>query len=242
MRLAVLSDIHGNLAALQAVLADLQAQAPDDVLCLGDAVGYGPEPDAVVACLQQARIPCLQGNHELGVLKPEKRQWFNPTARRSLDITLGLLSAETLAIIAAWPDRIAGPDYLAVHGCPPDDAFRYLFECEEEELATMFGQFSQPVCFVGHTHTLFLVRWDGREATLTEISPGLFSLERSCRYIVNVGSVGQPRDGTASAKYAIWDNSRFVLEIRAVAYDTAATIAKIEALDFPAINTRCLRG
>ncbi len=242
MRLAVLSDIHGNLEALQAVLADLDGQAPGAVVCLGDAVGYGPDPEAVVRLLTDREIPCIQGNHEQAVLSAERRRWFNPTSRRSLDITLTLLTPPILKIIDCWPSHIACAEYYAVHGCPPDDAYSYLFALEEEELAALFGRFSQTVCFVGHTHTLFLATWQGNQAKLDEIRPGLLPLHRADRYVINVGSVGQPRDGSRAAKYALWDSDRFTLEIRSVRYDTGPTIAKIKALGFPEINLRALGG
>jgi predicted phosphodiesterase len=241
-RLAVISDIHGNLEALQAVLADLESQGPVAVICLGDAVGYGPDPEAVVGLLLERKIPCIQGNHEQAVLFAERRSWFNPTSRKSLDITLTLLSPELLRVIAGWPTHLACVEYFAVHGCPPNDAFSYLFALEEEELAALFGHFSQPVCFVGHTHTLFLATWQGNQAKLEEVKPGLFPLNRANRHIVNVGSVGQPRDGSRSAKYALWDSDRFTLEIRSVRYDAQPTIAKIKALGFPEINYRSLGG
>ena len=240
--LAVISDIHGNLEALQAVLADLESQGPVAVICLGDAVGYGPDPEAVVDLLLEKKIPCIQGNHEQAVLFAERRSWFNPTSRKSLDITLTLLSPELLRVIAGWPTHLACAEYFAVHGCPPDDSFSYLFALEEEELAALFGRFSQPVCFVGHTHTIFLATLQGNQVKLEEVKPGLFPLNRANRHIVNVGSVGQPRDGSRSAKYALWDSDRFTLEIRAVRYDAGPTIAKIKALGFPEINYRSLGG
>ncbi|MEE4135339.1 MAG: metallophosphoesterase family protein [Desulforhopalus sp.] len=241
-KLAVVSDIHGNLEALRAVLIDLESQGPVTVICLGDAVGYGPDPEAVVHLLMDQKIPCIQGNHEQAALFAEQRSWFNPTSRKSLDITQTLLSPELLEIIAGWPTHLACAEYYAVHGCPPDDAFSYLFALEEEELATLFGRFSQPVCFVGHPHTLFLASWQDSRARLEEIKPGRLPLNRTDRHIINVGSVGQPRDGSRSAKYALWDSARFTLEIRSVRYDAGPTIAKIKALGFPEINYRSLGG
>ncbi|TVQ99050.1 MAG: metallophosphoesterase [Desulfovibrionales bacterium] len=246
MRFAILSDIHANLEAFQAVLEDLRVQslaAPmDAVVSLGDAVGYGPDPNAVVHLLRRERIRCIQGNHEQGVLFPDKRDWFNPTTRRTLEITLGLLTSETQAELRTWPVVLEEETFLAVHGCPPDDPFDYLFEYEPETLPKLFAAFSRKVCFVGHTHMLHLASWNGSAATLDEIEPGVFRLDGDRRYIVNVGSVGQPRDGTLSAKYVVWDAERIMLDVRAVPYDSKSTIAKIEAAGFPEINTRHLRG
>jgi len=245
MRLAVLSDIHANLEALRAVLEDVHAQSARvpirDVISLGDAVGYGPDPNAVVHRLRREGIACIQGNHEQGVLIPKKRGWFNPTTRKSLEITLGLLSLKTLSVLRTWPLCIEHEAYLAVHGCPPADPFDYLFEYEPETLPELFATFPQKVCFVGHTHLLHLASWDGHAATLDEIEPGTIRLEKNRRYIVNVGSVGQPRDGSLAAKYVIWDETDAVLDVRSVPYDAKPTIAKIEALGFPEVNARRLR-
>lgn len=241
MRLAVLSDIHANQEALLAVLEDLRTQSPDAVINLGDAVGYGPDPNAVIHLLRREGISCIQGNHEQGVLFPEKRDWFNPTTRKSLEITLGLLSPKTIAVLGTWPMAIQRETFLAVHGCPPDDPFDYLFEYEPETLPKLFAEFPQRICFVGHTHMLHLASWDGHAATLDEIEPGTFRLDEGRRYIINVGSVGQPRDGTLAAKYVVWDSDRAMLDVRAVPYDAAPTIAKIEALEFPEVNARRLR-
>lgn len=241
MRLAVLSDIHGNLEALRAVLADMHAQAPDSVLCLGDAVGYGPDPEAVTRLLHERGIPCLQGNHEQAALDPRKRGWFNSLAKRSLGITLTLLSPAALEILSSWPTVIARDDCLAVHGCPPDDAFTYLFQYEES-FSVLFDRFYQPLCFVGHTHMLQLVAWDGKRSVLQKMTPGRIFLKPDHRHIVNAGSVGQPRDGNNAAKYVIWDSDGHFLDIRAVPYDFETTMAKIRALGFPEVNARLLKG
>jgi predicted phosphodiesterase len=242
MRLAVLSDIHGNLESLHAVLEDMHIQGPDKVICLGDVVGYGPNPEETVALLRQEGILSVQGNHEQGILFPDKRDWFNPTTRRSLEITAALLSLETINFLRTWPTALQEQDFLAVHGCPPADAFTYLFEYAEQDLPTLFQKFSQPLCFVGHTHMLQLAGWDRCQAWLNDMHAGRVLLDPACRYIINVGSVGQPRDGTISAKYVIWDSCASSLDVRAVPYDAKPTIAKIEALGFPEINARRLRG
>ena len=242
MRVAVLSDIHANLEALQAVLRSLLEYPADSVITLGDVIGYGPDPEAVVHLLQEKNIPSVQGNHEQALISGRKLGWFNSPARRSINITRKLLSPRTLDMIGNWPMVIENDSFLAVHGCPPDDAFTYLFEYAEDELPELFQQFTQPVCFVGHTHMLHVAIYDGRRATLRESRPGQVALNPLQRHIINPGSVGQPRDGTNTAKYAVWDTRQSLLEFRAVPYDVETTIAKVQALGFPELNVRRLRG
>lgn len=236
MRLAVLSDIHGNLEAFQEVLKDLDALRPDRVVCLGDAVGYGPDPDAVLELIIRRRIPCVMGNHELGLIDPRTLSWFNASARRSLEITRTLLPPERFDEIRSWKRALRQDGALFVHGCPPDNVFRYLIEFTEDELPHLFDQFEEDLCFVGHTHLLELVSWNGKTLRVTQLAFGKTRLEEGYRHIVNVGSVGQPRDGTNSAKYVIWDRERQALEVRGVPYDIRTTAEKILRIGLPSIN------
>ncbi len=119
MKIAILSDIHGNLEAFREVIRDLDVVQPDRVVCLGDAVGYGPDPEAVVRLLQSRNIPTVLGNHEWALAHPLHLEWFNPSARRSLEITAELLSPELLRTVTAWPTTMHVEGALCVHGCPP---------------------------------------------------------------------------------------------------------------------------
>ncbi|HBD10048.1 MAG TPA: metallophosphoesterase [Syntrophobacteraceae bacterium] len=233
MRLAVISDIHGNLEAFRQVLIDIDRSHIDQVLCLGDNIGYGPEPEAVVKLLRERHIPSVMGNHELGIKDPAIFHWFNSSAQASLLLTRQLISNDTLAFIANLPATHRLGDCLGVHGCPPDSVTRYLFDVSVEELAVLFRDLPQRLTFVGHTHDLELICWDGLELTRQELSPGVVSIQQSYRYLVNVGSVGQPRDGNNNAKYVIYDDADNLLEVRYVSYDIATTADKIIQLGFP---------
>ncbi|ROQ90955.1 metallophosphoesterase family protein [Desulfosoma caldarium] len=236
MNIAVLSDIHGNLEAFEAVLRDLEDTRPDRVVCLGDAVGYGPDPEAVVRRLQSLRIPCVMGNHEWALMNPDYLEWFNPSARQSLELTRELLSPQGFRTVTAWPTTLHVEGALCVHGCPPQSVTRYLFEVVVEELPHLFSLYENPLCFVGHTHQLLWVRWDGNQGRIHRFRSDALHLQPSARYIVNVGSVGQPRDGDNRAKYVIWNTESSTIVVRRVAYDIAKTVQKILALGFPRIN------
>lgn len=233
MKIAILSDIHGNFEAFQKVLADADTQHPDEMMCLGDNIGYGPEPEEVMVELRRRQIPSIIGNHEMAVLDRVHLDWFNPMARLSLEKTLTMLSQESLNYIADLDYSKVISNARFVHGYPPDSARSYLFRKAPWELRKTFESMGEPLCFVGHTHDLELVQYDGRQVERLGLPEGVTALTPQNRYIINIGSVGQPRDGTNHAKYVIWDTTEGRIEVRFVSYDIAATVEKIKRAGLP---------
>ena len=241
MKIAVISDIHGNLEALEAVLADIERTGACEIVSLGDNVGYGGDPEEVTRMVRSMRIPSVMGNHELGITRPEYISWFNAPARESLILTGRLLSRENKDWLAALPPCLVFRDALFVHGCPPDSITDYIFEQSDSRIVRRFGRAEQKICFVGHTHTLELITIGGRR--VDHMQPGRETLELApgARHIVNAGSVGQPRDGDRSAKYVVWDTCANSLEVRFVPYDIERAAEKIIRQGFPRFNaTRLL--
>lgn len=237
MRVAVISDIHGNLEAFIQVLADIGQAGVDAVFCLGDIVGYGPEPEASVQRLRRQRIPSVVGNHELGLALTANLGAMNEGAWRSLVITKTLLTDESIQYLLALPPTISAYGGRFVHGCPPASATVYLFDPDERMLEKLFGTFAEDLCFVGHTHTLALFGYDGVRVSKDGLTQGIVELSPACRYIVNVGSVGQPRDRqNNNAKYIIWDSGQNTIEVRFVPYNVAVTAEKIIEFGFPEYN------
>ena len=233
MRLAVISDIHGNLEALLRVLEDIQASHVDRTICLGDNVGYGPEPELVVRQIRDHQIPCVVGNHELALIDRTYLDWFNPLAQQSVLLTAELVSPDTLDYCRALPKSITIDNCLCVHGCPPESALTYIFEPPAVELANIVQRMTQRICFVGHTHLLEIFEYNGLIINNSPIKSNTVHLRSDHKYIINVGSVGQPRDGSNAAKYIIWDDESQVLEVRFVSYDIAATAEKILQMGWP---------
>ncbi len=233
MRLAVLSDIHGNLEAFQEVLADLDRQGVDRVVSLGDNVGYGPEPEAVVRLLQARGIPSVLGNHEWGLCRPEHLGWFNPGAQRALVRTGELMGEEALCTCCSLPRFRTWEGSRFVHGFPPDDVVTYLFSVDHDTLEQTLRDMDEEICFVGHTHELVLVRLGGGGVDVRPLDPGVVSLDVEGPWLVNAGSVGQPRDGDNRAKYVIWDPQARTLEVRFVSYDIRKTADGIVAAGMP---------
>lgn len=233
MRLAVVSDIHGNLDAFTEVLRDADRFRVDRLMCLGDMIGYGPEPEETVRLIQVRDIPSVSGNHEMAVIDPQVQLWFNPEARISIRKTLSMLSPGTLSYIHCLPAFRVLDQFHFVHGAPPDSPYIYLFQLSESRLLDIFQESTARIIFVGHTHNLKIIQFDGGTITHELLRQGVTTLSRKNRYIVNAGSVGQPRDGNNAAKYVILDTEADTLEVRFVPYDIAAVYRKIIEAGLP---------
>ncbi len=233
MKIAIISDIHGNFEALKAVLSDIDNAIVEKTISLGDVIGYGPEPEAVIQEIRQRKIPSIIGNHEMAVSDRQHLNWFNPMARRSLEITLEMLSGESLEFIRQLPYSIVESGSRFVHGFPPDSAQTYLFRKTSYELKNTLSTMAEPICFVGHTHDLEVVQYDNRKIERWPLEKAIHTLKRENRYIINIGSVGQPRDGSNHAKYVIWDTEENTINVKFISYDIASTVAKIKAAKLP---------
>ena len=233
MLLAAIADIHGNLEALAAVLADIDRHKPDVVVSLGDNIGYGPDPQAVLEMLDARQIASVRGNHEWAVVDPSRRGAFNPHALEALLRTRELLGPDSLARIANYPVSLVAAGCRLVHGLPPNDTTTYLFEAGETTLRRAFLRTPEPVSLVGHTHMLEGATLRGREVDRFELSLGGNPLDPAARHILNVGAVGQPRDGDNRAKYGLFDTESHSLDIRAVPYDIEAVIRKMATRGLP---------
>jgi len=233
MRVAIISDIHGNFDAFQQVLKDIDRSSVDSIISLGDNIGYGPEPERVIQEIQSRGIPSIIGNHELAVNDPDYLNWFNPVARRSLIITRDMLSKRSMRFIAELEPYRVDHQCRFVHGFPPDSSLIYFFQVSDALKKKIFDEMTERLCFVGHTHALEIVEYDGGDLEYKNLSEGLVALDAGKKYIINIGSVGQPRDGNNASKYAIWDSSKSSIEIKFISYDIAAVVQKIKAAGLP---------
>jgi predicted phosphodiesterase len=240
MRMAVLSDVHGNMDALEKVLEDINGVRPDSVYSLGDNIGYGPEPERVIQTLRTLGIPSVLGNHEQATNQPELLSWFNPAARKSLNMTFGMLGSESLDYISALPSSRVLHGVRLVHGFPPDSSTLYLFQVPAADKESTFQQLSEPICFMGHTHVVDIIGFDPTGLVPIEARPGVNRLDPALKYFINVGSVGQPRDGDLRAKYVIWDSADSTLDIRCVPYDAHRAASKIRLAGLPEQHARRL--
>lgn len=233
MRLALISDIHGNMEAFRQVLKDIERSNIDAGVCLGDNIGYGPEPDQVVNLIRKLNIPSIMGNHELAVIDRKYLMWFNPLARMSLEKTIKLLSESSIDFISTLRSSMVFQDCRFVHGFPPDSQTIYLFQVSNNYLLHVFKQMKERLCFVGHTHVLEIIGFDGQTISRQPLEKGIKNLNKEHKYIINIGSVGQPRDGNNNAKYVIWDTLKNNIEVRYRPYDIATVVNKIIAAGLP---------
>ena len=242
MRIAVISDIHGNAAAFRSVLEDIDACETDNVFCLGDIIGYGPEPETVAGMLRRRNITSVTGNHELVLKNPDFLGWFNPYARQSLEKTMSVISAATSNYLAGLPYFTTAFNCRFVHGFPPDSPTNYMYEMHPKDTEKIILKMTENICFIGHTHELAIIEFNGETVEMSPLGRQTLRLNPECRYIINAGSVGQPRDGTAEAKYIIFDDTACSLEARYVAYDVSETVNKIYAAGLPEQHALRLMG
>ncbi|HSW42676.1 MAG TPA: metallophosphoesterase family protein [Patescibacteria group bacterium] len=229
MRVAVLSDIHANLPALDAVLASLGEV--DAVWQLGDVVGYGPHPDEVVARLREIGATGVRGNHDAAALGVLGVEWFNPAAGRAVDWTARRISPETRAWLADLPERIVLGEMTLVHGSPRDPTWEYVMTTHDAR--ANLDWFGTPYCLHGHTHVP--ASWRGSDGRMEMLAPSPGSVlpldER--RLLLNPGSVGQPRDGDPRASALVVDTDARHVTWHRIAYPVAATQADIRAAGLP---------
>lgn len=235
MKLAVLSDIHGNLEAFQAVLDAIEHLPVDTMISLGDNIGYGPDSEAVAALMRARGIASVLGNHEMAIKKKETLAWFNPVAQKAVAIAQSQLSDASLAWINQLPRYRVTAGMRFVHGVPPDSVFLYLFQLPENKLIQKLAHSDEPVCFTGHTHELGIISWDGTRLRKKNAGPGRYALDPDKKYIINAGSVGQPRDGSPKAKFVLYDTVTHQLTVKAVTYPFEKTQEKIIAAGIPRI-------
>ena len=232
---AIISDVHSNIEALHAVLEDITQQGAEEVVCLGDVVGYGPDPEDAVDIVEKLSRFCLSGNHDYAVLTRAER--FNPLAVEAVDYTRRVLKPTALSVgrrRARWrfleglPTRILENDILYVHGSPRDDRNEYILESDIvfgniEKLAQIF-EMTPRLLFVGHTHFPGVI---SQEMSFwhPEETGSAYDLPTDRKFLVNVGSVGQPRDGDNRACYALFDGGRVIY--RRVPYNYRKTMEKM---------------
>lgn len=229
--------MHANLEALTAVLSDAAGEGAASILCLGDLVGYGADPVACIEALGERAAALVAGNHEHGALGLLDLQWFNPFAREAALWTSQQLGEDHARYLAALRLTATVEDATLVHASPRNpDEWDYLVSAEDG--FAVFPDFDTRLCFVGHSHRPGCWSLGGSGPKhLPHLKPeqGPVRLEDGRRYIINVGSVGQPRDRDPRAAYAIWDRERRTVTIRRVPYDHKAAARKILSAGLPRI-------
>ena len=228
MRVALLSDIHSNLEALNAVLAALPEV--DRIVVLGDIVGYGPDPNGVIQRLASVRARAVRGNHDQAMLDPTTLEWFNPHAAAAARWTRTALLQESLLYLAGLPSHGRVGRHRAVHGSP-NKPYIWEYILDDLQALEILVKLGKRWCFFGHTHLPRVFTEEGEQV------PGLDDwLPLPASALINPGSVGQPRDGNPQASFAVADLDTQAVRFYRVPYDVALTQSKIRAAGLPEIE------
>jgi diadenosine tetraphosphatase ApaH/serine/threonine PP2A family protein phosphatase len=230
-RYAVISDVHANVEALGTVLEDIKRRRIQDIFFLGDAVGYGPEPNEAVGLLKAECKKTIAGNHDWGALGLTDTRAFNEYARNALFWTRGVLTAESVEVLRAAPLKAEiMKEITLVHATPlGPEKWHYLLTLPDAEIN--FRYMHTDICFVGHSHRPFIAELSSSGGLTTDKQE--MPRKEGSRYIVNTGSIGQPRDGDPRACYAIADEDR--IELVRVAYDIKSTQKKMAEAGLPQV-------
>lgn len=222
MRTAIISDIHGNLEALEAVLASIGTERADRIICLGDIVGYGADPGP---CIERVRASCsitVLGNHDAAAVDLSMAERFSSHAASAIVWTRSQLTGEHLQYLRGLPLTHEEPDQIYAHATPLEPStWNYVFDAIDAREA--FAAVERGVCFIGHTHTPALFR-DRKAAG---------PLRREERAIINVGSVGQPRDGLPESSYGVFDDEAWTYRNVRIPYDIERAAKKIRESGLP---------
>jgi diadenosine tetraphosphatase ApaH/serine/threonine PP2A family protein phosphatase len=240
MRVAVVSDIHSNLHALEAVLADIRTESPDEIWCLGDVVGYGPYPNECVELIRDATALSLCGNHDLAVLGAIDVADFSGDAGTAARWTQAVLREPEAAWLRGLEPEAERAGMQLFHGSPRDPVWDYVLS-EEIALACL-QQTTASLVLVGHSHIALAIGWDGE---LTGgLAPGGKEVELGTRrLLLNPGSVGQPRDGDPRAAWLLIEEAAGRAAFRRVPYSIEETQAAIRARGLPdALAARLAHG
>jgi len=231
MRYGIVSDIHGNLEALESVLGELEKRQVDSILCLGDLIGYGPNPNECVELIKERAEVVLAGNHDYAPLDKLDLAYFNPWARNAIEWTKERLNESSVEFLLSLPLKKEIHGVTLVHSTPliPEE-WNYIITIGDAQ--KNFPEFDDQVCFIGHSHVPIIIVTDSAEDCRV-IQDNPLQIQDGLRYIINVGSVGQPRDLNPLAAFGVYDAAEQCYELVRVKYDIEKTQKKIRESDLP---------
>lgn len=240
MRIAILSDIHANYHALAATLAAVEREGVDELWCLGDTVGYGPRPNRCCALVSTRATLCLAGNHDLAVTGALSVDEFNGDAAAAVRWTRGVLEPESRLFLESLAPSAARPGVELFHGSPIDPVWDYVLS--EAAAFLSFRTTKAPLLLVGHSHVALALSWDGSALGGGVAQEGEVDLGQG-RWLLNPGSVGQPRGGDARASWLLVDEEARRATFRRTPYPVERTQAEIRERGLPeALAERLSRG
>lgn len=234
MRYAIISDIHSNLEALQSVLQQIELERIDKIFCLGDIVGYGPHPSECIALVQRHCEIIITGNHDFACIESAELDYFNQYARRAVEWTTEQLSDPEMEYLKNLPLTARVDDIYFVHANPIEPrTWDYILSIDDA--IDNFPSFEEQLCFIGHSHhpEIFVLHSSGNHSKYNYKLDPKIKIESKSRYIINAGSVGQPRDGTPDAAFGIFDVEHQSYELKRVRYNIKKTFQDMVSAGLP---------
>ena len=233
MRCAIIADIHANLAAFKAVLDHIERRGGvEEIWCLGDIVGYGPDPCQCIELLRQYKHVCVAGNHDWAVIGKAAFSKFNPDAAIACRWTAQQLSPEDIEYLESLPEVIQKEDFTLVHGSPRQPIWEYLTSVSSAK--ENFAYFQSQFCLIGHSHIPMVFKYDETgTCSFSQFMPNVRLALGKDRLIINPGGVGQPRDGDPRASYAIYDDEIGMVRLYRVPYDIGITQTRMVKHNLP---------
>ncbi len=233
MRCAIIADIHANLAALTAVLVDVkQRGGVEEIWCLGDIVGYGPDPHDCIELLRRTNHVCVVGNHDLAAVGQVDTSDFNPDAVAAVEWTADKLTSQDVKYIKELPRVVDREDCTLVHGSPREPIWEYVLSISGAR--ENFAHFKTQFCLLAHTHVPAAFAYDAMgDCSFRQFSPEKEVDADKARLIINPGAVGQPRDGDPRASYAIYDSDKKRFWLYRVPYDVTETQSRMVEQKLP---------
>lgn len=219
--IAVISDVHGNLPALEAVLKKINEYKPDIYLCLGDVVGYGPYPSECVDLIKNRGMSTVLGNHDAGVCGKLSLKHFKSPNRRLIEMTSEILNTKQMQWLRSLPLVLENQEWLAVHA-EPINPEKWMYVDSAIKARKILAKVEQQLCFVGHTHM---------PGTVSD-KIGITTFNQKYKYLINPGSVGQSRDADFRASYCMVNTDKWSVVFDRVAYDTERVLTKLSKLGF----------
>ncbi|MBN1870716.1 MAG: metallophosphoesterase family protein [Candidatus Omnitrophica bacterium] len=231
MRYGILSDVHGNLEALEAVLALYQEERIENFFCCGDVVGYGANPKECLEIVRGLRMLCIAGNHDWAVSGRLNPAYFNPVAKEAIYWTQKQLTAEEIGFLNDLQLVDKNDQLILTHGSLNEpESFHYMMYLSHA--VETFRLMDRNLCFIGHSHVPQIIIRQKEKIWLSDTLK--ITMEPGCQYIINVGSVGQPRDGNPMAGYCVYDTKSQGIEIKRITYDIKLAQKKILQAGLPA--------
>jgi diadenosine tetraphosphatase ApaH/serine/threonine PP2A family protein phosphatase len=222
MRIAIISDIHSNFEALASAISQIDALYVDEIFCLGDIIGYGPYPNECMNLVRERCTAVVKGNHDSGLTGETPLAHFNQYGRSAITWTQKQISGDNLKYLKELPLVSVQDDVTLVHASPlKPEMWTYVIAWPDAQ--ECFKAFETSLCFIGHTHVPVIV---GEDSSIN-------SFRKGSRYLINVGSIGQPRDGNPYASFGLLDTEKWIYENIRVAYDVEKTADAISRAKLP---------